>query len=1284
MLKKLQLKSWLLMLCMLVGVGNAWGADKWVKTAAADLQTGDIIAIVDETSSTALSNNNGTNSAPSATAVTISDEEIAEVAGSLQWEVTITDGSYQFKVPETSNYLYCTNTNNGVRVGTNSNNAFTITTGGDDNADFLVNTATSRYIGVYNNQDWRCYTSINNNIKGCVTAFYKFVADQSDTREVVNLSFSSTTVLAKLGETFTAPTLTIDPTDALNDVIYTSDNPEAATVGDDGSVTIVGVGTAKITASIDENSTNYKGESKSYIIGVIANAGTESSPYTVADAHAAIDANDGITNIYATGIVSEIVTAYNATYGNITYNISVDGTTTADQLQAYRGKSYNGDNFTSESDIQVGDEVVIYGNLKKHNSTYEFDADNQLVSLYRPVAAVEDPVFSPAGGTFSEAQNITITCATEDATIYYTLDGTEPTASSTEYTAPIQVSETTTIKAIAVKGSDASAIAEATYTIEAPITIAEARVQATGSVFTKGVVTSVYGKNAYIQDETAAILVYGSSNITDLTVGDEITVSGELTTYNGLLEIKNPVYVVVSQGNTVNPTEMTIEEINAADAPQSWLVRIVEATVSAIDSQNVTLAQGENTVAVRFNATSDITFSVNDIVSLTGNIGCYNTVQIANPTNVVVQENTDPVINASDVSITYDATSGEIAYTIDNTVAGVALEATTTADWISDIVVDAAAITFTTTANEGTEDRTATITLTYGEVTEEVTVTQGHLAVDFAILPFSWSGGASADFNVLDGVTTNGLGSDYAASNAPYLIKLDGDGDYIMVKTDSRPGVVTIGVKMLGGANTSTITVQGSSDGETFTDVDTLTISGTQNATLTLVTTKDFAENDRYVKLAFTKGSNVGVGPITIEKYTIKQDATIAFKKDGEVITALTANLNDMVEVAVECSVEGATLTYTSSNANVATYEDGVVLALAEGEATITATFAGNDEYKAATTTLAVTVVDNRQEVTLAFSDVPAEINLNETATYAVTATPAVEGLSVTYSSSAPTVVSVDEATGEITALATGSATITATFAGNDEYKAAEASYTIAVVDPSFVASKYELVTDATTLKADDEIIIVDYEASGATYAISTNQKSSNREATSVTVADDGTITPSADVAIITLGGETNAWTFYVTNGAAQGYLYASSSSQNQLKTEAEVDENGNANAKIEIANGAATVTFQGNYTRNIMQYNYNNGSPLFACYNAIADTRSLVSIYRKVASDETLKGDVNRDGKQSIADVTALVNIILGKVTEENNPDDYDFKAADVNNDGSRSIADVTALVNIILGKTE
>ena len=60
--------------------------------------------------------------------------------------------------------------------------------------------------------------------------------------------------------------------------------------------------------------------------------------------------------------------------------------------------------------------------------------------------------------------------------------------------------------------------------------------------------------------------------------------------------------------------------------------------------------------------------------------------------------------------------------------------------------------------------------------------------------------------------------------------------------------------------------------------------------------------------------------------------------------------------------------------------------------------------------------------------------------------------------------------------------------------------------------------------------------------------------------------------------------------------------------------------------------------------------------------------------------GDVNEDNSISIADVTALVNIILGK---DNGPNPvYNHQTADVNKDGHITIADVTALVNIILGK--
>lgn len=107
---------------------------------------------------------------------------------------------------------------------------------------------------------------------------------------------------------------------------------------------------------------------------------TAETAFTVAQARAHIDGGTDDNWYYATGIVSEIVTAYNPSYHNISYNISSDGLTTSDQLQAYRGKGIGGANFTSEDDIVVGDIVVIYGQLTNHDDTYEFAQDNQLVS----------------------------------------------------------------------------------------------------------------------------------------------------------------------------------------------------------------------------------------------------------------------------------------------------------------------------------------------------------------------------------------------------------------------------------------------------------------------------------------------------------------------------------------------------------------------------------------------------------------------------------------------------------------------------------------------------------------------------------------------------------------------------------------------------------------------------------------------------------------------------------------------------------------------------------------
>ena len=203
--------------------------------------------------------------------------------------------------------------------------------------------------------------------------------------------------------------------------------------------------------------------------------------------------------------------------------------------------------------------------------------------------------------------------------------------------------------------------------------------------------------------------------------------------------------------------------------------------------------------------------------------------------------------NATNKNVTWTSSNGSVATV---SAAGVVT------------AVAAGTATITVTTVDGSQTATCAVTV------EEV--------VDYETLPFAWAGGSSASLTALSGVTASGLGSDYAAVNSPYLVKFDTTNDYIQIKTDSRPDVVTIGVKMLGGAYTSTITVQASTDGETFDTGEDLTISGSANDVLTLTSTRAFAADVRYIRLLFTKGSNVGVGPISITKYIPKYAFTFA------------------------------------------------------------------------------------------------------------------------------------------------------------------------------------------------------------------------------------------------------------------------------------------------------------------------------------------------------------------------------------------------------------------------
>ena len=90
--------------------------------------------------------------------------------------------------------------------------------------------------------------------------------------------------------------------------------------------------------------------------------------------------------------------------------------------------------------------------------------------VFVPATALETvatPTFNPAAGAVASGTEVSISCATSDATIHYTVDGTDPTSSSATYSSPIEITATTTIKAIAVKdGMADSEVATATYTVQ--------------------------------------------------------------------------------------------------------------------------------------------------------------------------------------------------------------------------------------------------------------------------------------------------------------------------------------------------------------------------------------------------------------------------------------------------------------------------------------------------------------------------------------------------------------------------------------------------------------------------------------------------------------------------------------------------------------------------------------------------------------------------------------------------------------------------------------------------
>ena len=665
-------------------------------------------------------------------------------------------------------------------------------------------------------------------------------------------------------------------------IYYTTDGTEPTTNSTqyNGAISVSSSTTIKAIATV-AGYDNSSVATATYTIVSIGHEGTEADPYTVADARAAIDANTGVTEVYATGIVSAIPTAWSTTYNNITFNF-VDNSGDEDFLQAFRCVSGTG---VDASTVAVGDIVVVKGNLKKYNSTYEFDAACELVSLTHPTAAVEAPIFTPDGGVFTTPQSVSFAVAAptmEGYTFYYTLDGTEPTTESTLYTGPIEVSTTTTIKAIAVKGGEVSLVTTATYAI-----LAHA-----------GTETDPYS----VADAHAAI--DANAGLTDVYATGVVT--------------------EIATAWSTDHSNISFNFVDAAGDGGSFLQAYRCVSTDAADASTV---------------------AVGDIVVVKGTLKKYGTTyefgqgcQLVSLTHSGTPA--DPVIVAENATIDADVTYYELMYEIQNPVDGTELTASTTASWITSCTPSQKSfdrVMIVCEANETTTARTATIVLTYGNVTKEVTLTQeAYVApvADYAELPFSFDGG-KADIETTDGLTQEGLGTDY--KNSPYL-KLDGTGDYVLLAFNERPGILTFDI-IGNGFSDGTFKVQASVDGTTYSDVATYTELGSKETK----TISDLGEDVRYIKWVYTEKvtGNVALGNINLAKYgtVVLNDYTLTVANPANVtITASygqdvltngeTAEVTEGTDVTVALTIVSG---YDLQSVTVNGTDDGQAVTLSPG-----------------------------------------------------------------------------------------------------------------------------------------------------------------------------------------------------------------------------------------------------------------------------------------------------------------------------------------------------------------
>jgi len=256
----------------------------------------------------------------------------------------------------------------------------------------------------------------------------------------------------------------------------------------------------------------------------------------------------------------------------------------------------------NEVTFTVDDAKAIYGT--ESDKAGQFDWSEVVITTDGEKTVSSTPVISPKSGNFIGEQTVTIT-ATEGAKIYYTTDNTDPTTASQLYSSPIKLTATTTIKAIAVEGDlKPSSVAEATFTkieavsvgtlkelIEKGLTDETTVFHYTGTA----AVTYQNGQNLYVQDASAALLIFGSG-LPTYKNGDRITgFSGTFKNYYSTYELMADAasFAAAESNEAIAPAVIDVEEVTG-DIQNSYII-LKNVTINTtdktfVDAKDATIA----------------------------------------------------------------------------------------------------------------------------------------------------------------------------------------------------------------------------------------------------------------------------------------------------------------------------------------------------------------------------------------------------------------------------------------------------------------------------------------------------------------------------------------------------------------------------------------------------------------------------------------------------------------------------------------------------------------------